>query len=228
MHIFIKPTDKKEGNPGPSQNQRAPRSGHISYSSRGKNTNRNGWTVVELMVVVFVASIGAAMAVSIGLSQVKSARSSSLIRGMHNSIAMVRARAMALQKHVPLSVISDTKANSDSIITGKAGSGWATDYQIFTKKDTSGSDPTYEVYFIYRDRTTSDGKHYYNVVLDNGGESKIWFGPKGLAKIKNGADYNYVSDCKIKFSGYGFGISSSDPIVMEVTPLGRVKLGGSL
>ncbi len=223
----MKLKDEKNSATSSNKNQQVSLDNGDYTSSDQVNTNRDGWTIVELMVVLFVASIGMAMAISIGLSQVKGARSSSIIRGMHNSIAMVRARAMALQRHVPLTVISDTQAISSSIITGKAGSGWATDYQIFTQK-VSTSDPTYEVYFIYRDRITSDGKHYYNVVLDNGGESSIWFGPKGLAKIKSGGDYNYVNNCTIKFSGYGFGISSSDPIVMEVTPLGRVKLGGSL
>jgi hypothetical protein len=152
-----------------------------------------------------------------------------MIRGMHNTVSLVRARAMGLQKHVSLTVVSDLDSDSPLDAGDKAGSGWGNDYQVVTEKtDLGGGNIRYDMFYVYRDKDKTSGEKYYNIAIENDTEDSIWFGPRGFAKIKKSTgDYEFVSDCKIIFSGYGFGVSSSDPIVMEVSPLGKLKYGAS-
>lgn len=185
--------------------------------------SQGGWTIVELMVVLFVAGIASVIALTYVSHTVTRARASSLIRGVHNAVAKTRSQAIARQKHVALKLQPDSASSSDTMVQ-EVTSGWGTDFIVYSPAGATDD----MVYFVYKDRRTGDGDPYYTMVLDNGGQDVVYFGPRGLAWTQQASGtYKHVTNCEINIAGHAYGLSSGGSIKMEITPLGKIKMDGS-
>ena len=176
-----------------------------------KTVNQSqGFTLVELMVVLFLAAIAAVISSGYIGNWYKHYEFSGFLRSMHSSITLARARAIAVQKPVALS-FEESSESFGGMDTRTVDKKW---------NDTSTKD-YYQVAFQWSKKTTTDGQDFYSITPDTPDPVdptvvRIWFDRRGLAVVSNVDRSPKQYEFTIK------GNALKKTVALGVTEMGRI------